>query len=268
MFNKKVVVITGGSSGLGLSMAHILQKKGAKLILVSRDTKKLENAKKEIESAESDRETVQIFACDVADKTRVRDTFKAISESVEHPDILINSAGVLNEGCFTDLAVDTFRFVMDINFYGTLHCIQEVLPGMRKKGAGQILNICSVAGRMGVYGYAAYCASKHAVMGLTKSLRCELDGTGVSLHIAFPPEFDSPMVEELNSCRTPENRKMVQTIPVMGVEKVANLIIRGLEKNLFEIIPGLPSRVVCSFNQHFPDFAHRAAMSRIRGCKS
>jgi len=264
MFDDKVVVISGGSSGLGLAIALILHKMGARLVLLARNGAKLKKARDGIEQANPKGAPVAVFECDVADKGSVDGAFKKIAEMLGAPDFLVNSAGVLKEGRFTDLSSETFRYVMDINYFGTLHTMQAVLPGMLERKSGAILNICSVAGRMGVYGYAAYCSSKHAITGLTDSVRSELCGTGVSLSIAYPPEFVSPMTEELETCRSPENRAMVQTIPVMSVEKVAGIIVKGLEKGQYEIIPGLPSKAVTRFNRWFPSLAFAVAQRRIR----
>ncbi len=267
MFKDQVVVISGGSSGLGLELAHILYKEDARLILISRSMEKLNAAKNEIESRGGGGRTVEIHACDVVDKASVDGVFKAIEQSAGSPDMLINSAGILKEGRLTDLSMDIFHDVMNINFFGTLHCIKAVLPGMREKGRGRIVNISSVAGRMGVFGYGAYCSSKHAITGLTGTLRCELAGSGVDVHIAYPPEFESPMVEELNKGRTRENKAMAQTIPVMTAEKTARLILKGVEKGRHEIVPGLPARMVTKFNQWFPELAFVVAKNRILKAK-
>lgn len=264
MFNDKVAVISGGSSGLGLKLALLLHKRGARLVLLARNGAKLAKARSEIEKANPKGAPVAVFECDVADKGSVDGAFGKIAEMVGPVDFLINSAGVLKEGRFTDLSLETFRYVMDINYFGTLHAMQAALPAMLERKSGAILNICSVAGRMGVFGYAAYCSSKHAITGLTDSVRCELCGTGVSLSIAYPPEFVSPMTEELETCRTPENRAMVQTIPVMSVEKVAEIIVKGMERGDYEIIPGLPSKAVTRFNRWFPSIAFAVAQRRIR----
>ena len=105
------------------------------------------------------------------------------------------------------------------------------MPSFKEKGRGRIVNLCSVAGLMGVFGYSAYCSSKHAVSGLTGSLRVELKPQNIDLHIVYPPEFDSPMVTEISKDRTRENKIMVQTIPTLDAETVADAIISGIERN-------------------------------------
>ncbi|MBC2716014.1 MAG: SDR family oxidoreductase [Desulfobacteraceae bacterium] len=259
MFDGKKIIITGGSSGVGKSLSQRLIKKGARLALVARDEKKLSAVKKELLNLGLEGQTIEVYPCDVADSKAVEKTFKYISKQMEAPDILINSAGILREGYFENQSIETFREVMDINFFGTLHCIQSALPYFKSNGGGRIVNISSVAGLMGVFGYSAYCASKHALTGLTGSLRAELKHQNIAVHIVYPPEFDSPMVDEINSYRTEENKIMAQAIPILTADKVADEIIKGIEKNRFEIIPGIATRIVTRFEKLLP-FMGRAVV--------
>ncbi len=266
MFNGKKIIITGGSSGVGKVLAKRLIKKGAHLALVARDEKKLLAVKKEISDMASsgpENQMVEIFACDVADSNAVEKTFERISERLGTPDILINSAGILREGYFENQRLETFREVMDINFFGTLHCIQSVLPYFKKNNAGRIVNISSVAGLMGVFGYSAYCASKHALNGLTASLRSELRHQNITFHIVYPPEFDSPMVDEVNTYRSEENRMLAKTIPKLSAEKVADEIIRGIEKNQYEITPGIATRIATRADKLFPSIGRAVVDFKI-----
>jgi len=266
MFNGKVIIITGGSSGIGKELAERLVGRGARLALIARDEEKLESVREHLNKTASADRKVETFSCDVTDADACFRTINAIAESLGPPDILINSAGILRESYFEVQSIDTFREIMDINFFGTLHCIKAALPFFKKKGEGRIVNICSMAGLMGVFGYAAYCSSKHAINGLTGSLRSELLPQNIKIHIVFPPEFDSPMVDELNTYRTPENREMVQTIPVLRIDVVADAIIKGIEKDRYEIIPGAVTRTVERVNRWFPSLGRAIADYRLRKC--
>jgi len=252
MFDEKKIIITGGSSGVGKILAQRLSQKGAQLALVARDEKKLKAVQKELSASASTGQTIGIFPCDVADSKTVEKTFQHIRKQMGMPDILINSAGILREGYFENQRIETFRQIMDINFFGTLHCIQSVLPYFKNNGGGRIVNICSVAGFMGVFGYSAYCASKHAVNGLTATLRAELKHQNITFHIVYPPEFDSPMVDEINTYRSEENRMIAKTIPKLSADKVADEIIKGIKKNQYEIIPGIATRMATRADKLFP----------------
>ena len=171
------------------------------------------------------------------------------------PDVLVNSAGILHESRFEDESLAVFREIMDVNFFGTVHCVQAVLPFFGERGGGRIVNVCSVAGLMTAYGYSAYCASKHAVAGLTHALRQELRPRGVQVHLVCPGEFESPMVDKLNAYRSPENRAHAQMIPVLSAAAVADAVMKGLERGRYMIVPGAATRLVERLNRYWPGAA-------------
>jgi 3-dehydrosphinganine reductase len=250
MFRNKHVVITGGSSGLGLAVAKVMSGQGARLSLIARDMKKLVSAREEILEANADG-IVNIFSADVSKMDVLPGVFMKAAESSGAPDVLFNSAGVLREGYFETIPDETFRETMEINFFGVLNSIRAALPYMKKRG-GRIINISSVAGMLGVFGYTPYCSSKFAINGLTEALRFELKPAGIRMHLVCPPEFDSPMVDELNKNRTPENRAHVQIIPPYDIDTIVRDIFRGLKKDRYLIIPGMRTRMTVWGNRHFP----------------
>jgi len=264
MFNGKIIIISGGSSGVGKKLAQRLGSEGARLALIARDEKKLQAVREELQSSGIADQNICVFSCDVADSQSVEETFGHISKKIGSPDILINSAGILREGYFEKKSLETFREVMDVNFFGTLHCIGSVLPYFKKNGGGRIVNISSVAGLMGVFGYSAYCASKHAVTGLTATLRAELKHQNIVVQIVYPPEFDSPMVDEINTYRSVENRTLAKTIPKLSADKVADEIIKGIEKNRYEIIPGIVTRMAIRSDKLFPAMGRTVADFQIK----
>jgi len=266
MFEGKTIIITGGSSGLGEALALRLAERGAVLALVARNREKLRSVRNKIRSSGYPDPKVEVFSCDVREAESAEQTVRAISETLGKPDMLINSAGILKENYFEMLPVQTFREIMDINFFGTLLWIRAVLPFFRQKGEGRIVNICSMGGLIGTFGYSAYCSSKHAITGLTASLRVELKPQNIKCHLVCPSEFDSPMVDELNTYRTAENRKMVQTIPVMDIQKVADDIIRGIEKDRYLIVPGAVTRFFERLNRYLPSLTRWTSDQIIRRC--
>lgn len=266
MFSGSTIVITGGSSGIGRLLAHEFAERGANLALIARDTQKLDTCKRELEVKITGGQRVAVWPADVADFAQVEVAMNSIVREMGTPDMLINSAGILRESYFEKQTLETFREVMDINYFGTLHAIKAILPHFKKKGGGRIVNISSIAGLMGAFGYAAYCSSKHALCGLTGTLRAEMKPQNIHFQIVCPPEFDSPMVEELNRYRTEENRKMVQTIPVLKLEVVADAIIKGIEKNRYMIVPGAVSRLIVWFERWFPALGRAIVDIKLRGC--
>jgi 3-dehydrosphinganine reductase len=256
MFAGKNIIITGGSSGLGKVLAQRMAREGANLALIARDPAKLEAARDQIARSIKNGQRITAMSCDVSDYPNVVATFKTITETLGRPQILINSAGVITEGYFENMRLEKFREVMDINFFGTLNCIKAILPYFRQQGGGTIVNMCSMGGRMGGFGYSVYCSSKYAVHGLTDALRGELKPQKIRFHLVCPPEFESPMVEELNKYRTRENRRVVQTLGVLDVDTVADAVIKGMRKSRYLIIPGRMTRFLDTSNRVFP-FASR-----------
>jgi 3-dehydrosphinganine reductase len=264
MFSKSVIIITGGSSGLGKALAQRLIREGASLALIARNEKKLRQVKEELSILYAGGQKIEIFSCDVSDYNSVEQTFGKIFETLGAPDILINNAGILKEGRFEELPLSTFRETMEIDFFGVLHCTRAVLPLFVKKGSGRIVNIASLGGRMASYGYAAYCSSKFALVGLTDTLRAEMKPRNVKVHLVCPGEFDSPMVEELNTYRTAENRMVTQTVPVLPLDVVADEIIRGIRKGRYLIIPGFMSRLLEWGNRLAPGISRFIVDYRIK----
>jgi 3-dehydrosphinganine reductase len=259
MFEGKRIVITGGSSGAGKELARQLLARGARITLLARDRHKLDAARSEL-CARSDAEGVAVAVCDVASAAQVDDTFRALAR--DGIDVLINSAGILSEGPFDQQPLERYREIMDTNFFGTLHCVRAAVPALREV-RGRIVNIASVAGLMGVYGYAPYCSAKHALVGLSETLRIELKPDGVSVQVVCPPEFESPMVTELERYRSRENRATARRIGVMTVEAVAEETIAGIERGEFLIVPGRAARAVTRFARIFPGLLRRSVDSRL-----
>jgi len=264
MFKDEIVIITGGSSGLGKALALRLIRRGATLALLARDRNKLAGVKEELSRLCASGQRIEIFPCDVSDHAAAEKTLNAVTDTLGTPDILINSAGILKEGHFERLPLSTFREVMDINYFGTLNCIKAVIPLFREKGSGRIVNISSLGGRIGTFGYAAYCSSKFAVAGLTEVLRAELKPLNIRVHLVCPGEFDSPMVDELNTYRTGENRAVTQTVPVLPLDVVADEVMKGLQKERYLIIPGFIARVLEMTSRWFPSIGRRVVDFQIR----
>jgi 3-dehydrosphinganine reductase len=264
MFDNRLIVITGGSSGLGKALAERFAKMGASMALIARDPVRLEKARGEIAALYRAGRRVEVFPCDVSDHGAVVKTFDAIASSMGSPYMLVNSAGILKEGYFDLLSPDVFRRVMDINYFGALHCTMAVMKHFRARGEGTIVNIASLGGKIASFGYAAYCSSKFALVGLTETLRCELAPRNIRLHLVCPGEFDSPMVEELNTYRTVENRVLTQTAPVLPLDRVADETIAGIRKGRYLIIPGRASRFLEALARWFPAASRVIVDRRIR----
>ncbi len=255
-------VITGGSSGLGEALAGELLDRGLVVTLVARREAPLSEAADRLRSGRPGAQ-VRVATADVADAASVSALFARLADAGTPPDVLVNSAGILREGYFDALPPSDFTDVMAINFHGTVNTIRAALPTLVAR-QGRIVNIASVAGLMGVFGYTPYAAAKHALVGFTESLRYEVEPRGVRVHLACPGEFDSPMVAALEADRTPENRAHTLSIPRRSTEAVARDVARGLDRDRAMIIPGRLTALTVLGQRLAPGIGAAVARRRIR----
>ena len=171
MIQDKVVVITGGSSGIGYSTAKALAKKGAKIVAGARRLDKLETLKKEITD---DGGEIIICETDVTKKSDCDNLVKQAIDKYGTVDVLINNAGLMPLSFVKSLKTDEWDRMIDVNIKGVLYCTAAVIPTMLEKKSGHIVNISSVAGRVVFPAGSVYCATKHAVTAFSEGLRQEL----------------------------------------------------------------------------------------------
>jgi NAD(P)-dependent dehydrogenase (short-subunit alcohol dehydrogenase family) len=181
-FTDRVVVITGGSRGLGLVLARKLAAEGARLCLLARDEDELARAAAQFPPASG----VMTVRCDIRRRADVRAAVDAILERWSVIDILINNAGVIQVGPLEHMTTGDFENAMATHFWGPLHLMFEIVPSMRRRGFGRIVNIASIGGRVAVPHLAPYCASKFALAGLSDAVRTELDQYGIRVTSVAP----------------------------------------------------------------------------------
>jgi len=242
-YHGKRVYITGGSSGIGLSAAKMMAERGAHVIIFARRPDVLKQAMAQIESVKSSRN--QNFDCkalDISDNDRVRKVMRSAVDSFGAPDILINCAGRAYPRYFEDITYEQFDETMKINLYGMRNVIEALLPSMKQKG-GQIINVSSVAGLVGVFGYTDYCASKFGVIGFSEALRSELKRYGIKVSVLCPPDTDTPGFTTENITKPEETKAVSAGAKIKTPEAVALDLLKGMEKDKFIIIPGLDGKI-------------------------
>ena len=178
----RVVVITGGSRGLGLVLARQFAAEGARLCLLARDEAELARAAEQFPPGLE----VMTVRCDIRRRADVRAAVDAILERWSVIDILINNAGVIHVGPLEHMTAEDFENAMATHFWGPLHLMFEIVPAMRRRGFGRIVNITSIGGRIAVPHLAPYCASKFALVGLSDAVRTELDQYGIRVTTVSP----------------------------------------------------------------------------------
>jgi 3-dehydrosphinganine reductase len=238
-FGKKAF-ITGGSSGIGLALARQLIARGADVWLAARDRAKLEAARGELTAA-GRAQKVGISQVDVAEESQAFEAVEKATRALGPLDMVINNAGVTHPGYFQDLPADVFRRMIEINYFGTLNICRAAVPGMIQRGNGHIVNVSSLVGIIAAFGYSAYAASKWAVRGLTDILRSELKQYKIRVHIAFPPDTDTPQLAFEETIKPFETKVIASANKVYSAERVARDILRGVERNRYIILTGLDS---------------------------
>lgn len=189
----KTALITGGGRGIGKSIAMVCARHGANVVITSRTGTQLQDVAKEIELIDGNCLSVKGDVSNLQDVTHIKE---ASLEAFGSIDILVNNAGISKESAFMDLSLSDWEMMIRVNLMGTVYCIREVLPEMRKKGAGKIINIASAAGLRGLPNSAAYSASKAAVIALTKSLGEEVGSEGIQVNVICPGPVDTDMLNE------------------------------------------------------------------------
>ncbi len=251
-YNGKIVYITGGSSGIGYAIGEELLKYGASVVLFARDRKKLEAAQRELSKTNGElKNRIGIFQLDVINPGKTEKIFAAAVKKTGVPDIVINSAGVAFSGSFESTGYDLFKSVLETNILGTRNVNYSILPFMKRRG-GILVNIASLAGLIGVYGYSAYGASKYGVIGLSETLRIELKRSGISVKVVCPPEVDTPMVREEAKTIDPVAKRLKILGGVMTAEQAARYIVHKIPRKGFLIIPGFQGRATYWISRHFP----------------
>ena len=220
---EKVAVVTGASSGIGFETALALAKEGYYTYATMRDTKKSDKIK---ELGQKDNLKIDVLELDVDDEDSVKTAMKKILDEKQRVDVIVNNAGWGLWGCVEDVSVDEFKAQFETNFFSIIRLIQEVGPTMRKQGSGKIVNISSVAGRIGFPASPAYISSKFALEGLSESLRLEMSPFGVDVIIIEPGVIKTNFLNPVKLAKKSESDTAYRDITarvVSGVKMMAEM---------------------------------------------
>jgi short-subunit dehydrogenase len=245
----KIVVITGATGGIGLETAQLLSKHGAIPVLTGRSEQKL------LEMSNSIQGEHDVYKLDVTSTGEVAETMEKIAAVRGKIDILINNAGFAVFDRFEDAALEQMEEMMDVNYWGTVRCTKAVLPHMLREGRGHIVNVASMAGKIGSSKAADYAATKHAVLGFTNSLRQEMAGTGIMISAVNPGPVDTPFFDRADpSGRYRENVAWFLLKPEQVAQAIVDVIIHGKSEKdlpflamfgvkLYQLLPGLFEKI-------------------------
>lgn len=255
-FRDKTVLITGGSRGLGLVLARKLAGEGAKLAICARDTGELSTAKKDLESLGAE---VFDVACDVRNQSEVEQLIEKVCSHYGQIDVLVNNAGVIQVGPLETQTQKDFKDAMAIHFWAPFYTMNAVLPDMRKRGTGRIVNIASIGGKLAVPHLAPYCASKFALVGLSGAMRVELVKDNIFVTTVCPGLMRTG--SHFNAVFKGQNEKefawfsIGNALPVSSIsaESAADQIIEACRAGRAELIVSPQAQIVVKVNTLFPE---------------
>jgi short-subunit dehydrogenase len=252
----KTVLITGGSRGLGLVMAREFAREGSRLVLCARDEQELEQARLDLEGLGAE---VMIVSCDVTNKEDVDAMIASVNSRFGGVDVLINNAGVIQVGPIEVMTREDFELAMQAHFWGPLNTILAVLPSMRQRRTGRIVNISSIGGKVSVPHLVPYSASKFALVGLSKGLRAELMKDGIKVTTVCPGlmRTGSPRNADFKGKHEFEYAwfSISDALPLLSVsaENAARQIVRACKRGDAELVISVPAKIAVLFEALFPE---------------
>ena len=218
---EKVAIVTGSSSGIGFETALALAREGYYTYATMRDIKKGNQIK---EIAKKENLKLEVIELDVDKDETVQDAINKIMKEKNRIDVLVNNAGYALFGCLEDLSMDDLKAQFDTNFFGVVRTLQAVIPLMRKQGSGTIVNISSVAGRIGFPVSPAYISSKFALEGLSESMRYELSPFGINTIIIEPGVIKTNFMSSIKKSMKPDSAyKDITNKVIMGISMMAEM---------------------------------------------
>ena len=243
-FANKHVLVTGGSQGIGRALAARLLERGARVTLLARTEAKLKLAANELREAEIARRakkglaggevSVQYVCADQTNWAQLTSAVTRASDTYGPPDCLFACAGGALPGLFLHTPIEEYAKAMDLNYMGTIRAIKAVLEPMVRRRRGHIIIVGSALSVVGFMGYSTYAPTKHALRGLADVLRNELVGFNITVHMAYPPDTETPGFTHENETKPVETAAMVP-VDVFSADAVAEKMVRGVEGGLYHL---------------------------------
>ncbi|XP_021921360.1 3-ketodihydrosphingosine reductase isoform X2 [Zootermopsis nevadensis] len=236
----KHVVITGGSSGIGKCVAIEAAASGANVTLIARDVKKLESAVSEVKKhcLNHEDQKVQYISLDVSENyDEIEKVLHGAEDEIGPISMLVNCAGMAICGRLEDTSVNDIKYLLNLNFLGTLFPIKAVISRMKGRGEGRIVIVASQAAMLGIYGYTVYSSTKFALRGLAESLHMEVKPYNISVTLSLPPDTDTPGFANEEKSKPMETRLISQSAGIVSPEVVAKQIMKdALTGNFYSTV--------------------------------
>lgn len=250
----KVVIVTGGSSGIGLACASAFAVKESKIVITGRNTEKLKEAKAQIESS-----NVEVLAiqADVSVEAEVKSMIDQVITAFGQIDVLINNAGISMRSMFKDVDLDVFKQVMDINFYGAVFTTKYALPHLIKS-KGSIIGISSIAGKKGLPARTAYSSSKFAMEGFLEALRIELINDDVHVLVVSPGFIATDIRNRaLSADGEAQGASPKDESKLMTAEEVATAVYKSTKGRKRDLVLTSQGKTLVKVDKFAPGFADK-----------
>ncbi|MCU0326098.1 MAG: SDR family NAD(P)-dependent oxidoreductase [Spirosomaceae bacterium] len=241
-FNKKNVVITGGSSGIGLATAKEFARFGANLFILARGEAGLQKAKTELLQQFGTSIKVEIFPVDVSNQSDIQHVIDYIGTK-SGIDVLINNAGLGGHVRFEEVPLERLQNTMNINYWGAVYATKAAWQYLKASG-GNLAFVSSLAGYTGIYGFSNYSPTKFALTGLAEVLRMEGKDHGIGVTVLYPPDTDTPMMSDERRTPIPETVALSNGAKLVSPEVVAQRFISGIQQDRFEVLCNTQSHLV------------------------
>lgn len=262
MFEGKVAAITGGAGGIGLAIARRFARDGVRIALLDREPARLEAAEAALREAGC---AVSTHVCDVTDSSACQEAVDAVAREHGGVDVLVLCAGLTQVSLFQETDMAVYRRVMDVNFFGAVHCVKAALPHLLAR-RGRIVVLSSIAGFAPLVARTGYCAGKHALHGFFDTLRAELAGTGVRVMLVCPSFTQTDFATRgLAGDGSTLRMERSMTGRVLTPEQVAEAIHRGIRRNRRLLVLGTTGRIAWWVSRLFPRFYERGMRKRFAG---
>lgn len=252
-FENKWFVITGASEGIGKALSESVAKSGGNVFLVSRSQEKLNRALVDVQAkAQNSNQKFLTAACDVTEYENVKNVLENFVKENGSPDFLINNAGFAQPGYIQDLSVEDYHKMMNLNYFGCVYTTKILVPYFIKEKKGHILNVSSMAGFLGLFGYSGYCASKFAVIGFSESLKRELKPYNIHVSVLCPPNTKTPGLQKENLSKPKEVLMTEEKAKTVSADVIAQAALDGLAKRKFMIVPTFDGELAYRLNRYVP----------------